>query len=147
MSENRANKVLGIVIAAIVTVALIVVFSVREPIVQLDKDSPEGVVQQYLGSITDRDFNQAITFLSSDSKCTIQNFEQAYIQESLRISLSDTSSTATSATVKVKIETSNGDPFGSSYAENQTLQLTKADSGWKITGIPWPNYECGGEYK
>ena len=20
-------------------------------------------------------------------------------------------------------------------------------NGWKVTGIPWPTYECGGEYK
>jgi hypothetical protein len=39
------------------------------------------------------------------------------------------------------------DPFGGSYSETQTFRLVKEDSGWKITGIPWPTYECGGEYK
>ena len=147
MSEKRANRVLGIVVAAIVVVALIAVFAMKEPTADLDKGSPEGVVQQYLGSVTDGDFNQAMAYLASDSKCTIEDFDRAYIQDSVRISLSDTTSTATSAKVSVTIETSNGDPFGGSYAETQTFRLVKEDSGWKITGIPWPTYECGGEYK
>lgn len=147
MSEKRANRILGIVIAIISIVALVVILAVKEPTAQLDKDTPEGVVQQYLTAATDRDFNQAMTFLASDSKCTVDDFDRAYIQDSLRIGLSETTSTATSAKVVVKIETSNGDPFGGSYTETQTFRLVKDDSGWKITGIPWPTYECGGEYK
>jgi hypothetical protein len=147
MSEKRANRVLGIVVAAIVIVALIVVLAVKEPTAELDQGSPEGVVQQYLGSAIDKDFSKAMEYLASDSKCTIEDFDRAYIQDSVRISLSDTTSTATSAKVSVTIETSNGDPFGGTYGENQTFQLVKEDSGWKIAGIPWPTYECGGEYK
>ena len=147
MSEKRANKVLGIVLAAIAIVAVIVVLSVNEPVAQLDKDSPEGTVQQYLGAITDKDFSQAMDYLASDSKCTIQDFERAYIQDSLRIGLSDLTTTADSASVTVKIDTSSGDPFYGGYSETQTFTLTKEESGWKVTGIPWPTYECGGEYK
>ena len=147
MSEKRANKVLGIVLAAIAIVAVIVVLSVNEPVAQLDKDSPEGTVQQYLGAITDKDFSQAMDYLASDSKCTIQDFERAYIQDSLLIGLSDLTTTADSASVTVKIDTSSGDPFYGGYSETQTFTLTKEESGWKVTGIPWPTYECGGEYK
>lgn len=147
MSQKKANRVLGIVVALIAIVAVIAVLTVKEPVAQLDKDSPEGAVQQYLSSITDRDFVQAMTYLASDTKCTIEDFDRAYIQDSLRIGLSDTTSTESTATVKVKVEYSNGDPFGSTFGETQTFRLTKDDSGWKITGIPWPTYECGGEYK
>jgi hypothetical protein len=147
MSEKRANRVLGIVVATIAIVALIVVLAVKEPTAELDQGSPEGVVQQYLGSAIDKDFSKAMEYLASDSKCTIEDFDRAYIQDSVRISLSDTTSTATSAKVSVTIETSNGDPFGGSYAETQTFRLVKDETGWKIAGIPWPTYECGGEYK
>ena len=147
MSEKRANRVLGIVVAAIVIVALIVVFAVKEPTAELDKGSPEGVVQQYLNAAIDKDFDQAKSFLASDTKCTADDFDRAYIQDSIRIGLSGTTSTESTAKVTVTIETSNSDPFGGSYAETQTFRLVKDDSGWKITGIPWPTYECGGEYK
>ena len=147
MSEKHANRVLGIVVAAIAVVALIAVFAVKEPTADLDKSSPEGVVQQYLNAAIDKDFDQAKSFLASDSKCTIEDFDRAYIQDSIRIGLSDATSTEASAKVTVTIETSNGDPFGGSYAETQTFRLVKEDSGWKIAGIPWPTYECGGEYK
>ena len=60
MSEKRANRVLGIVIAAIAIVALIVVLAVKNPTTQLDKESPEGSVQQYLTAITEKDFDQAL---------------------------------------------------------------------------------------
>jgi hypothetical protein len=147
MSEKRANRVLGIVVAAIAIIAVIVVLAVKEPTAELDEGSPEAAVQQYLSSITERDFSQAMVSLASDSKCTLQDLDRAYIQDSLRIGLSDISSTDSTASVTVKIEVSNGDPFGSTYSETQTFRLMKDDSGWKLTGIPWPMYECGGEYK
>jgi hypothetical protein len=147
MSEKRANKVLGIVLAVIAVVSLIAVLALREPVAQLDKNTPEGAVQQYLGAVTDRDFNQALTFLAADSKCTVEDFDRAYIQDSIRIALSETSTTEATAVVTVSIQNSNGDPFGGSYTEDQNFRLVKTDAGWKITGIPWPTYECGGEYK
>ena len=147
MSNQRANRVLGIVVIAISAVALIAVLAVKETTPQLDFKTPEGTVQQYLQSVTQRDFDTAITYLASDTKCKIEDFDQAYIQDSVRISLRDTSITGDSASVKVSIENSNGDPFGSSYAESQTFRLTKSASVWKISGIPWPTYQCGGEFK
>ena len=144
MSDQRANRVLGLVVAAISIVALIVVLAVNEDTPQLDATTPEGTVQQYLQSVTARDFDTAITYLSEDTKCKITDFDQAYIQDSIRISLSDESVTGDSATVKVNIDNSNGGPFGGSYTESQSFRLTKSDTGWKIAGIPWPTYQCGG---
>ena len=138
---------LGLVVAAISIMALIAVLAVKETTPQLDANTPEGTVQQYLKSVTERDFDAAITYLASDTKCKIEDFDQAYIQDSVRISLSDTSITSDSAMVKVGIENSSGDPFGGSYAESQTFRLTKSASAWKISGIPWPTYQCGGEFK
>ena len=147
MSNQKANRVLGIVVAAISIVALIVVLAVKEPPPQLDASSPEGTVQQYLQAITDRDFDAALKFLATDTKCKVEDFDRAYIQDSLRIALADVSTTGTSASVKVRIETANGDPFGGSYTDNQAFRLSKSDNDWKITGIPWPTYECGGMVK
>jgi len=147
MSEKRANKVLGIVLAVIAAVALIAVLALKEPIAELDKGTPEGAVQQYLGAVTDRDFEQALTFLAADSKCTVEDFDRAYIQDSLRIGLSEVSPAESTAVVTVSIQYSNGDPFGGTYSEDQNFRLVKTDAGWKISGIPWPTYECGGEYK
>jgi len=147
MSNQRANRVLGIVVAAISIVALIAVLAFKETTPQLDANTPEGTVQQYLQSVSTRDFDSAITYLAVDTKCKVEDFDQAYIQDSFRISLSDTSITSDSASVKVSIENSSGDPFGGSYAESQTFRLAKFGSGWKISGIPWPTYQCGGEFK
>ena len=147
MSNQRANRVLGIVVAAISIVALIAVLAVKEDTPQLDANTPEGSVQQYLQSVTERDFDTALTYLADNTECKVEDFDQAYIQDSIRISLSDKSITGDSASVKVSIENSSSDPFGSSYTESQTFRLTKADNGWKITGIPWPTYQCGGVYK
>jgi hypothetical protein len=147
MSNQRANRVLGIVVAAISIVALIAVLAVKEDTPQLDANTPEGSVQKYLQSVTARDFDSAITYLADNTKCKVEDFDQAYIQDSIRISLSDSSIKGDSASVKISIENSSGDPFSSGYSESQTFRLTKSDSGWKITGIPWPTYQCGGEFK
>ena len=147
MRSKSANKILGLVVGAISIVALILVLAVKEPTPQLDVNSPEGTVQQYLQAVTDRDFDTALTFLATDSKCKIEDFDRAYIQESVRIGLADATETQTTATVKVSVESSNGDPFGGSFTDNQSFRLLNSDGGWKITGIPWPTYECGGVYK
>jgi hypothetical protein len=147
MSEKRANRVLWIVVAAIVIIALIVVLAVKEPTAELDKSSPEGVVQQYLNAAIDKDFDQAKSFLASDTKCTAEDFDRAYIQDSLRIGLSEVSPAESTAVVTVSIQYSNGDPFGGTYSEDRNFRLIKTDDGWKITGVPWPTYECGGEYQ
>jgi hypothetical protein len=147
MSDQRANRILGLVVAAISIVALIAVLAVKETTPQLDANTPEGTVQQYVQTVSTRDFDSAITYLAIDTKCKVEDFDQAYIQDSFRISLSDTSITGDSASVKVSIENSSGDPFGGGYTESQTFRLTKSASGWKISGIPWPTYQCGGEFK
>lgn len=147
MSNQKANRVLGLVVAAISIVALIAVFAVKDTTPQLDKSTPEGTLQQYLQSVTTRDFDTAITYLAADTKCKIEDFDQSYIQDSIRISLSDSTITGDSASIKVSIENSNGDPFGGTYTESQAFRLSKSQSGWKIAGIPWPMYQCGGVYK
>jgi len=147
MSNQRANRVLGIVVAAISIVALIAVLAVKETTPQLDANTPEGTVQQYLQSVTARDFDSAITYLASDTKCKVEDFDQAYIDDSVRVSLLDTTITTNLASVRVSIENSSNDPFGGAYTEAQTFRLTKSDTGWRISGIPWPTYQCGGEFK
>lgn len=147
MSNQKANRVLGLVVAAISIGALIAVFAVKDTTPQLDVTTPEGTLQQYLQSVTARDFDTAITYLAADTKCKIEDFDQSYIQDSIRISLSDSTITGVSASIKVSIENSNGDPFGGTYTESQAFRLSKSQSGWKIAGIPWPMYQCGGVYK
>ena len=119
MSNQRANRVLGLVVAAISIVALIAVLAVKDTTQQLDATTPEGTVQQYLQSVTSRDFDTALTYLATDTKCQITDFDQAYIQDSIRISLSDSAITGDSASVKVNIENSGGDPFGSTYSTSR----------------------------
>lgn len=147
MSSKRANKILGLVVASISVVALILVLVVKEPTPQLETNSPQRTVQQYLQSVTDRDFDTAVTYLVSDSKCTVEDFDRAYIQESLRIDLAEVTATDTTALIKFSIHTSSDDPFSGSYTDTQSLRLTKSEADWKITGIPWPTYECGGVYR
>lgn len=147
MNEKRANRVLGFVVAAIAIVALIVVLASRQSTTQLDQGTPEAAVQQYLQAVSDRNFDQALEFLSEDSKCTVEDFDRAYIQESLRIGLTETSTNQETAVVTVSIQSSNGDPFGGTYTEERNFRLVNSDGEWKITGTPWPNYECGMDYK
>lgn len=147
MNDKKANKVLGLVIVVIATISLIVVLATRQETTQLDSNSPEGAVQQYLQAVSDRDFNAALTYLSEDSKCTVEDFDRAYIQDSLRVGLSETAENEATAVVTVSIQSSNGDPFGGTYTEERNFRLVNSDTGWKITGIPWPTYECGVEYK
>jgi hypothetical protein len=47
--------------------------------------------------------------------------------------------------VQVELTMGGGDgPFGSGYRETATFQLTRAGSGWLLTGSPWPLFDCAG---
>ena len=146
MNDKKANKVLGLVVFALAIISVIVVLASRQPTTQLDEGSPEAAVQQYLQAVSERKFDEALEYLSEDTKCTVEDFDRAYIQDSLRIGLSESSGNQTTAVVTVSIQSSNGDPFGGTYTEERNFRLVNADGEWRITGTPWPNYECGMEY-
>ena len=141
--STSANRGLAVIGGAIVVIGIIVASlasSWTAP--ERDPKSPEGVVQAYLAAVLDHDSAAARALLEADTTCTIEQFDQSYVDRDVTINLVDVEVSGSDATVQVSIEHSNGDPFGGTWNEEQYLRLAKSGDSWRITGSPWPVYSC-----
>ncbi len=137
------NRVLAVVVGVLVLVAIAVIsLTVGRGVTTYDITQPEGVAQAYLQAAFDGDFDEAATFFEPDSECDASDLDRAYIQNGVRISLSGVDGDAERSTVRITADVPNGGPFGGYYEERHTLRLIFVDDLWKLTGIPWPLYDC-----
>lgn len=142
--RGSANRVLAIIASlTIVLIAIAAVLSATHKSKTLSADSPEGVIQMYLKNVIVGKNDLAASYFSSDSVCKASDIDRAYFPEDFRVNLVNTEITGDRAYVKVDINYASGGPFDSGYSEKQNYRLIKENGRWKISGIPWPLYDCG----
>lgn len=146
---SRPNRILAIVVGLIAALAIVAgVLSATRTVTEYDRGTPEGAVQGYLSAVIDGDHQEAVEFLADESPCTVEDLDQAYLPDGVRVALRDTEVDGDSARIEVDVMTSGG-PFGSSeFTERVTFRLNRAGepgSHWLITGTPWPMYMCNKE--
>ena len=147
MSEKHARPdrtlvVILAIIAALVIVALAVVFSRGAP-AQLDQATPEGTVQRYATAVLAGDEAAAALYLSQAALDSCGRMDSSST-DNTRISLVSTTVRDDTADVKIAITTSYGSgPFGSSdYETDGVVELVKADGAWRIESAPWELTIC-----
>ena len=140
---RRPTTVLVIATSVIVALAVVVLaFSLGRNVTEYDATTPEGVAQSYLTAAFDGDFDRAAGYIEADSDCDADDLDRAYIENSARISLVDTSIDGERARVRIAAEIPSGGPLGGFYREEHTLRLVRIDDQWRLTGVPWPLYDC-----
>jgi hypothetical protein len=139
---DRTLLVVLAVIAALVIVALIVVFGRGEP-EPLDESTPEGVVQRYTAAVIAGDEAEATGYLVPGIADDCVRIETAPVDR-MRITLVSTTERDDSADVEVLISWSYDEgPFGGSGVEERgTFDLVRVDDGWRIESAPWPLTIC-----
>lgn len=139
---DRTLLIILAVIAGLVIVALIVVFSRGEP-EQLDESAPEGVVQRYAAAVIDGDESEAKRYLEPDLAEDCVPIETVPVDR-MRVTLVKTTEREGSADVDVLITWSYDEgPFGGSGIEERgTFDLVDTDDGWRIESAPWPLTIC-----
>lgn len=145
--RKSANLYLGIVIAAILIIAVIVAVTSNSSNKTLRIGSPEKVVQEYLVSLNDGRNDVALKLLASDSSCSIQDIDRAYHSPDAETSLLESKIAGNTAVVRVSIQRDPTAMMDTSTGEEQTFRLIKEEGQWRISGIPWPLYDCGGAKK
>ena len=146
MSKVRksANLYLGIFVVSVLVIALIATAVSNNSSKTLNVGTPERAVQQYLQNLIDGRNDLAATALSKDSRCSIQDIDRAYIWRSAEISLLSSQATSSTAIVRLSFAQDVSALMDTSRDEELTYRLVKEGNQWKITGIPWPLYDCGG---
>ena len=143
--SRSPNRVLVVVLAAVAVLAVVaaVLAATREP-KQYDRGTPEGVVQAYVAAMLDDDVDRAAEQLSQDSPCTAADLDRAMFDREVTVELRDSRTDGDAASVDVDVLSGSGDLFGAAkWTDRHTFRLVREDDGWRITGIPWPVFECG----
>lgn len=132
----------------ILVIVLVIVALVRDP-VELDPDTPEGTVQEYLQAISDNDFDRAFELLRPDefAECVPGDIERHVSDEPFTASLESDGEPVSDedrVIVNVRIRFGTGGPFGSGWETFESFELVSEDGFWWITGEPWPyfSFEC-----
>ncbi len=139
---DRSLIVILGVIAALVVVALAVVFTRGEP-APLDPATPEGVVQLYAQAVLAGDEQTAATYLSPGRLDSCDRVDPGPL-DNVRLTLVSSTVREDSADVRVSIVTAtdNG-PFGASEYENEdNFDLIKTNGRWLIFNTPWQLTIC-----
>lgn len=142
--SRSPNRVLAIVIGLIIiAVAVVAILSSTKSAVVIDRSTPAGSVQVYLKAVLAGKNAEAGKMLSPESVCTVTDIDRAYIVDTARVLLVDSSTEGTTAEVRVRVEIPSGGPLGDFMTEDHTFRLVNSGGTWLITGIPWPLYDCG----
>ena len=142
-TSKRPDLYLAILVALIAVIAVIVAVSSGDSVKTLDSGSPQGVVQKYLKHITEGRNDLAADLFSSESTCTAEDIDLAYVSDSLQISLLKSEIDQDTAIVKVSISYQSSVLGDDMSSESKTFRLKRENNQWRISGIPWPLYDCG----
>ncbi|HEU4850027.1 MAG TPA: hypothetical protein VFS93_06420, partial [Terrimesophilobacter sp.] len=129
---DRTLVVIVSVIAAVVILALVVVFTRGTP-APLDPTTPEGVVQAYTTAVIDGDLSAITPLLTKEVRDNCERLDPER-NSSVRLTLVSTDVSGDHATVRVSIATDYGSgPFGSSsYQTEDTFTLAKEGGQWLV---------------
>ncbi len=139
---DRTLLVIVSVIAAVVVLALIVVFTRGAP-APLDPSTPQGVVQTYSQAVIagDRPAAQQLLTAKVREKC---DRADPYPSSNQRVTLVSTSVTGHTAVVQVSMSSnSGGGPFGGpEYQSEGRFTLVSEGGFWRIDSAPWEFTIC-----
>ena len=141
-TNDRTLLIILGIIAALVLVALVVVFTRGAP-APFDPSTPEGVVQAYSAAVIAGDEDAAEKLLTAEALVGCGPVEHGPTN-SLRVVLVSTTVRPKSADVVVSLVTSYDDgPFGASeYEFESNFDLVRADGAWLIETAPWELSIC-----
>jgi hypothetical protein len=131
------NRILAALVGAVVLLAVlagVVVANRATP--ELNRDTPEGVVQSYLKAVFDEDYSKAIGLLSTSTRCDVSDVA-ASAPEPVQIVLDHSAVEGDHAVVTVDVtEGSGDDPFGpSGYSHKERVNVQRDGGVWKITSL------------
>ena len=150
MAEVTRSRWLFVAGAAGAVIVVVVLALAREP-VQLDPNTPEGTVQEYLQAISDEDYDRAFEVLDPESfgGCDAGDLARHTQGEQFSANLEKpkTSNEGTTAVVAVNMRFGEGGPFGSGWESWETFSLINRDGFWWITEEAWPyfGFDCRGD--
>lgn len=141
-----------------VGVIALVVIALNRTAPQLDLDTPEGAVQEYLRAISVEDYDAAFAVLDPDefSGCDADDIARNVPDEPFSARLNDEDGFIREFDIEppntgqvlpgdveyvsVIFEFGTPGPFGGTWESWESFQLIESDGDWWIVGDPWPYF-------
>jgi len=143
-AQRRANGVLALIAAvSLLLIAVSLFVSSNREETKYAADTPEGVVQLYLKAIIEGKHDKAANYFATGSECDASDIDRAYVSDTLRVNLVSSEIDGNSAYVKIEANLDSGMLFEDGYSESHTYRLAREKANWRLTGIPWPLWDCG----
>jgi len=137
----RPSLVLAIITGLVVVLAVIAgVLTTRRGPPALDATTPEGTVQLFVLAFIEGEDESAVAFLDPDLGCTAP-LREVYRPTRVSLAVVSTRTSGQHADVVLEVTEYDNGPFDS-WSHREAYDLVRADSGWLITGNPWPIYSC-----
>ena len=141
-SERRLLLWSGGVLAALVVLATVFSF-VGDA--ELDPDTPEGVVQDYLRAVIAGDRPGARSYLADEPDGCATRFPRYLADRAFRIELIDTTLDTGEAWVTVSVAEAEQGIFGDYRPVTYEFRLVPVADGWRIAHQEWPWFECSAD--
>ena len=113
---------------------------------ELDPDTPEGVVQDYLRAVIAGDRPEARSYLAEELDGCGTRFPRYLADQAYRIEWLDTTLGEGEAWVTVSVAGSDPGIFGGYRPETYEYRLIPESAGWRVTHQEWPWYECSADF-
>jgi hypothetical protein len=163
MSEGRSIPAWAIPTAlGVLVVGLVIISLVRGP-VEMDPDSPEGAVQQYLLAVDDRRWEDALEVFHPQwrGSCTADDLVGYHVDDfTAQLGQGDSGMFGSRGMVDtfeqvggeieeqplpggtefIDVTITHTDAFGSTWDEWVQFELVDDDDFWWIVGDPWPYF-------
>lgn len=138
--NRRPNLVLAAVLITVLIIAAVTwVAAVNRPETPLSQGTPEGAAQLYVLAIVEADDDAAVKLLDPDLGCKAPL--SPYHPQRVSVAVVNTKIVDDHATVVLEITKYDDALFGGNTYQ-EVFELVQVDSGWVVTGIPWPGYVC-----
>ncbi|HSQ40180.1 MAG TPA: hypothetical protein VLM78_08450 [Anaerolineales bacterium] len=143
MKQDRFLLGILIGIGVLVALALALFFTRRDTTLTYGpEDTPEGVVQNYVVAIFQRDYDKAYGYLAEKKdKPTLEKFRESFLQNYVSpnnagVDIGAVEFSGDRAFVTVYIQYGSGDPFSSGYRNEERAVLVKQGGHWKLEQMP-----------
>jgi hypothetical protein len=105
-------------------------------------DNPEGVVNNYVLAVLNKDYQKAYGYLADlENKPTYEEFRQSFFNGMVNpadvgVDVGSVEINKSEAVVNLSVYYSNSDPFSSRYASEDRALLTQQQGQWKLNSMP-----------
>jgi hypothetical protein len=142
MKQDRFLIGILVGIGVLIVIALALFFTRQDSKQYIPNDTPEGVVNNYVLAIYNKDYEKAYTYLADlDHKPTYEEFRQAFFNGAVNpgnagVNVGVADIHDDEAVVALSLVYSPSDPFSSGYENPDKALLVRQDGKWKLSAMP-----------